>query len=133
MINSDQNAMPIRNNFFLKEDQMRVESLYNQYVNGSEYTKWIREVIHNLTSDRSKEYGCKDRYCTLEEIGIAQFSGCKVLGNLPDSMKRYIKQPQSSLWNQFPNHVKFTDGLELCQFTGNEFEISLDEVTEKEI
>jgi hypothetical protein len=52
---------------------------------------WIREVIHNLTVDNSKEYGCKDSFCTLEEIGVAQFSGCKVLSNLPDSMRKYIK------------------------------------------
>lgn len=34
---------------------------------------------------------------------------------------------------QWPNQVKFTDGLELCQFKGNDFEVSLNGVSTKEL
>jgi hypothetical protein len=39
------------------------------YVELSEYTKWIREIIEALASEKVVSYGC-NKLCSLEQIGI---------------------------------------------------------------
>ena len=101
MLNGDPGM--IKKNLRMKNDE-RIYGIYNQYVKGSNYTNWVRDVIYALATERKKEYDCSNSYfgyntiCSLEDIGIAQISDCKVLRNLPDSLKPYFKDVQPSLW-----------------------------------